>query len=116
MKNLLFVVAGAFIIMMSACGKGPSGVNEQNQSDTVSSKISLLAGTWYYTTDTVRFYTNSTLDSTETADYFQTDNIVFNNSGTGAETRAGVSSSFSFSVSGSNIDLTFATQPGGIIV
>lgn len=112
MKNLFFVVAGALIIMLSACGKGGDGLKVQNQSDTASSKANLLVGKWFYTTDTLRYYTNNTLDSTKAFNYFQTDNIVFNASATGTETRGSVSYNFSFSTSGSDIILTFPSEPG----
>lgn len=111
MKNLFFLIAGAIIIMLSACGKSEVKLTQQNQSDTISSKINLIIGKWYYTTDTVNYYNNAKLDSTKVLNYFQTDNIVFNSNGTGTETRSGVNYNFTFSVISPNINLVFSSQP-----
>jgi hypothetical protein len=115
MKNLFFVAVGAIIIMLSACGKDAT-VNNTDQNSTtttINQNIGDILGTWYYSTDTIKYYTGNTLDSTKTASYFSTDNITFTNAGTGTEVRGSVSSSFTYSVVNAVMELVFPTKPGG---
>lgn len=110
MKNLFFVMVAACIVMLSACGKSAGDTNLQNSGNDISKNIGLIIGKWYYSTDTVKYTNNGTVDSTKSFAYFQTDNIVFNSDGTGVETRSGIANNFTFSVINQIMTMTFATQ------
>lgn len=105
MKTIFFALVAAGIIMMSACGKEATVNN--NQTDTTTQKTNLLLGKWFYTTDSLKYYTSGTLDSTKVSTYYQSDNIVFNANLTGIETRSGIANDFKYTVSNKDVVFSF---------
>lgn len=110
MKNLLFVIGAAIIVSVSACGKTNLGLSGGNSTSSTSNiNTNNLITQWFYTTDTVNYYTGSTLDSSKTYSYFQTDYIQFNSNGSGVEMRSNVSTAFKFSITDLAITFLFPT-------
>jgi len=111
MKNLFFIVGAAIMVSISACGKTNLGYTGGNSSGSTSNiNTNNIISQWYYTTDTVNYYTGSTLDSSKAYSYFQSDYIQFNSNGSGVEMRSNVSTSFTFSITDLAVSFLFPTS------
>jgi hypothetical protein len=112
MKNWLIVIGIAVVVVFfAACGKTNLGLNGGESSGTSSITSTNLIGQWYYTTDTINYYTGTTLDSSKYFAYFQSDYIQFNSNGTGVEMRSNVSNNFSYNITDQAITFLF---PSGV--
>jgi len=108
---LLFVIGAAIIVSISACGKTTLGLSGGSSTGSTSNiNTNNLIAQWFYTTDTVNYYTGSTLDSSKAYAYFQTDYIQFNSNGSGVEMRSNVSTTFTFGVTDLAITFLFPTS------
>jgi len=102
LKPLLLVLTVAAMI---SCSK--------SNNSSPSSKSSIV-GKWSYSTDTVKFYNNGTLDQTDTnggvtsSDYFQ-----FNSNGTGEQVTSGGTTTFTYSISNGKLTMNAPAQTIG---
>jgi hypothetical protein len=99
MKKLLLIAAAA--ILFASCHK-----SADNVVTTTPVTYSIL-GTWYYTTDTLRVYTNGVLQSTTPYSYNRTNYLQFNSDLTGAKLADTTLTAFTYSASGQEIIMKF---------
>lgn len=102
MKNnykLLLVIAG--VTAITACSK-------KNNSSPTSSAI---VGKWAIVSDTIRTYKATTLVETDVNDELTAaDFAQFNSNGSGSTTESGISTNFTYTVSGSILTLNTPAQ------
>jgi hypothetical protein len=118
--NMKKIVLMAFMAMVAAtmffaCSKNGidnSGAPTKTQTDTISNAS--LVGKWYFTVDTVRVYTNSTLTSSTPSAYFNSDYLQFNSDGTGVQLRGAASTNFTFSANSKVLDMSLAKTGNSI--